>query len=84
MRMKGKNAIVTGAGAGIGRATALRFAEEGARVMVAERDEGSGTPRRSSGSGRRGARPGSIARTSRTPRIGRAPWWIPRRRTSAR
>ena len=43
MRLKGKNAIVTGAGAGIGRATALRFAEEGARVMVAELDEGSGT-----------------------------------------
>ena len=42
MRLKGKNAIVTGAGAGIGRATALRFAEEGARVMVADLDEGSG------------------------------------------
>ena len=43
MRLKGKNAIVTGSGAGIGRATAIRFAEEGARVMVAELDEGSGT-----------------------------------------
>ena len=42
MRLKGKNAIVTGAGAGIGRATAIRFAEEGARVMVAEMDEASG------------------------------------------
>ena len=42
MRLKGKNAIVTGAGAGIGRATALRFAEEGARVMVAERDGAAG------------------------------------------
>ena len=42
MRLKGKNAIVTGAGAGIGRATALRFAEEGARVMVAEREESAG------------------------------------------
>ena len=42
MRLKGKNAIVTGAGAGIGRATAIRFAEEGARVMVAELDEASG------------------------------------------
>ena len=42
MRLKGKNAIVTGSGAGIGRATAIRFAEEGARVMVAELDEASG------------------------------------------
>ena len=43
MRLEGKNAIVTGSGAGIGRATAIRFAEEGARVMVAELDEGAGT-----------------------------------------
>ena len=42
MRLKGKNAIVTGAGTGIGRATAVRFAEEGARVMVAELEEASG------------------------------------------
>src|SRR6266446_2248932 len=37
MRMKEKVAIVTGAGSGIGRATALRFATEGARVMCADR-----------------------------------------------
>ena len=43
MRLEGKNAIITGSGAGIGRATAIRFAEEGARVMVAELDEASGT-----------------------------------------
>ena len=42
MRLKGKNAIITGAGAGIGRATAIRFAEEGARIMVAELDEAPG------------------------------------------
>ena len=42
MRLEGKNAIVTGAGAGIGRATAIRFAEEGAKVMVAELDEAAG------------------------------------------
>jgi NAD(P)-dependent dehydrogenase (short-subunit alcohol dehydrogenase family) len=36
--LKGKSAIVTGAGSGVGRASALRFAEEGARVVVADID----------------------------------------------
>lgn len=35
-RLKGKVAIITGAGTGIGRATAQLFAQEGARVVVAE------------------------------------------------
>lgn len=34
MRLNSKIAIVTGAGRGIGRAVALRFAEEGAKVIV--------------------------------------------------
>ncbi|QLH83325.1 SDR family NAD(P)-dependent oxidoreductase [Halosimplex pelagicum] len=34
----GKTALVTGAGSGIGRASALRFAEEGANVVVADID----------------------------------------------
>jgi NAD(P)-dependent dehydrogenase (short-subunit alcohol dehydrogenase family) len=34
--------IVTGAGSGIGRATALRFARDGARVVVADIDETAG------------------------------------------
>lgn len=36
MRLAGKTAIVTGGASGIGRAIALRFAAEGARVMVAD------------------------------------------------
>ncbi|HZP25744.1 MAG TPA: glucose 1-dehydrogenase [Dehalococcoidia bacterium] len=38
-RLDGKVAIVTGAASGIGRATALLFAAEGAEVVVADRDE---------------------------------------------
>ena len=38
-RLEAKHAIVTGAGAGIGRAIALRMAEEGARVVVTDVDE---------------------------------------------
>jgi len=38
-RLQDKVCIVTGAGQGIGRATARRFAAEGARVVVAERIE---------------------------------------------
>jgi NAD(P)-dependent dehydrogenase (short-subunit alcohol dehydrogenase family) len=36
MRLKGKIAIVTGAGSGLGKATAQVFAQEGARVVVAD------------------------------------------------
>jgi NAD(P)-dependent dehydrogenase (short-subunit alcohol dehydrogenase family) len=35
-RLSGKTALITGAGAGIGRATALRFAAEGANVVVSD------------------------------------------------
>jgi NAD(P)-dependent dehydrogenase (short-subunit alcohol dehydrogenase family) len=38
-RLDGKVAIVTGAGSGIGRAAALLFAREGARVLAVDRDE---------------------------------------------
>ncbi len=39
MRLKDKVAVITGAGNGIGRATAQRFAEEGAAVVVADLQE---------------------------------------------
>jgi NAD(P)-dependent dehydrogenase (short-subunit alcohol dehydrogenase family) len=38
MRLEGKNTVITGAGSGVGRASALRFAEEGARVVCADLD----------------------------------------------
>nr|WP_201468839.1 SDR family NAD(P)-dependent oxidoreductase [Microbacterium hydrocarbonoxydans] len=37
-RLEGRTALVTGAGAGIGRSVAERFAREGARVIIADRD----------------------------------------------
>jgi NAD(P)-dependent dehydrogenase (short-subunit alcohol dehydrogenase family) len=37
MRLKNKVCIITGGGSGIGRATALLFAAEGARLVVADK-----------------------------------------------
>jgi NAD(P)-dependent dehydrogenase (short-subunit alcohol dehydrogenase family) len=42
-RLRGKRSIVTGAGSGIGRAIALRFAAEGARVVISDVDEEAAT-----------------------------------------
>jgi NAD(P)-dependent dehydrogenase (short-subunit alcohol dehydrogenase family) len=45
MRLAGKVAVITGAGSGIGREASLRFAREGASVVIADRAEelGKGT-----------------------------------------
>jgi 2-keto-3-deoxy-L-fuconate dehydrogenase len=40
MRLEGRTLIVTGAGSGIGRASALLFAQEGAFVALVDRDAG--------------------------------------------
>jgi len=54
-RLADKVALITGGGSGIGRACALRFAEEGAHVCVADLDPGaaSETSRRVEGAGRK-------------------------------
>jgi len=42
MRLKDKVSIITGGGGGIGRSTAIRFAKEGSKVVIADRNEKTG------------------------------------------
>ena len=60
MRLQHKITIVTGAAHGIGRAIALRFAEEGAAVLVADIDEQAGEE--TAAEIRRGGWPASFVR----------------------
>ena len=42
MEIRGKVAVITGAGSGIGRATSMRLANDGASIVIADVDEGGG------------------------------------------
>jgi NAD(P)-dependent dehydrogenase (short-subunit alcohol dehydrogenase family) len=57
-RLAGKVAVITGAGSGIGRASAKRFVAEGTKVVVAELDAALGEAR-----ARPAPAPASCART---------------------
>ena len=55
-RLKGKVAVITGAASGIGRATAIKFAGEGAAVVIADLNVEGGESGSSRLQGKRGPR----------------------------
>ena len=77
-RLEGRVAVITGAGSGIGLATARRFAAEGAKVVCADIDADAGQ-----GRGRRGRRARSSRSTSPTRRRSRRCSPAPSQRTAA-
>lgn len=68
MRLAGKRAIVTGAGADLGRAIAERFAAEGARVAVSRSTSRPREPPRPAPAVKRAACRRTCPATSRSPR----------------
>ena len=81
MELKGSVAIVTGAGRGIGRATALELARMGADIVVAELDQARRQAHRRRGRARSAAARWSRRPTSRSARTC-APWWTAPRASS--
>ena len=53
MRLEGKVALITGGGSGIGRASALRFAAEGASIVASDLSEASAVETVAAKGGRR-------------------------------
>jgi NAD(P)-dependent dehydrogenase (short-subunit alcohol dehydrogenase family) len=50
-RHQGKTAVISGAACGIGQASAIRLAEEGAQIVIADRDKAERTLKQISGAG---------------------------------
>ena len=70
MRLKDKVALITGAGSGIGRASAVRFAAEGARIVASDISEESASETAAlvSKAGGEATAIGAMWRAARTPR----------------